>query len=267
MRFIVLFVATLLIALMACRKVERERSWQVYPDLIVLVDIRDYGNEEISEGLRIISAQRPAVVAIDEFLDRFNGTRGDSLLALAIADVERMVLMIETDSLDNAVKPHENFVHPHHVLGINSVSVDEDDFVKSYVPLYETSIFPTAQFLNFAEQVVAVFAPDNLKITDWAGVNVEVPIEFNWREADLNIVDLKMAASANFENKIVMIGDLNPDHNIFNILIGGKVYRTNPTVIYANIVLNRLNTLSNKPNEPSEWMRHLVDSLQRQRRR
>lgn len=204
--------------------------------LIVLFDIKDYSREKIADCLRVLAKQKPKVVALDLIMPDEGVPSIDSSLATAIADIDKIILLASIEE-SGIVSSNKIFTSKADYEGASSILIDDDNEIKAYLPLYQRE----RQMLNFAEQIAFCFKPEiiNPRFLSFR-VNEPETITFLRKPGEFYEFDILYADNAEVHNKIVILGDLRPSESSYLIDVNGEEFKTNSSVIYANIVLNRL---------------------------
>lgn len=104
---------------------------------VVLVNIAEYGREEIAEIISIVSQQQAKVIGLDIMFSEFRQTASDTLLRDAIGSAsDKIVAAYSINSNKEKVSSHEFFGLSNHLQGYaNFINNDTEDEVvrKSYL--------------------------------------------------------------------------------------------------------------------------------------
>lgn len=237
------FLLFTIISCCSTKPIETEKKVLTEVKEVVLVNVSKVDRCQIGQLINLISECSPKIIGINLMFVEEKEKFCDSVLSKSIVDSDKVVL-IEGFENGNHVRSNNKFFNVSFLSGLTGLSQSEDGITDYYYRLTDLNgkwalSFPFLIALQYDKYRTAELAS---KVTP-----KDYPIVFSHALDDFSIVNYSDSVSMDchlLSEKIVLIGDLNSNNNVFRTRVTkNSTNKTYGTVIIANVILDILKDL------------------------
>jgi hypothetical protein len=224
-RFVIIFIFS---CITACRSTDEESK-------IVVVNINGADRNQLTSAINRLNSCRVKVIAINALLLEVHQNNVDTLLRNAVA-IKKNVVLVSNLEDQTLIRSNNFFLDAAKDDGVLVFGADKHDVVNAYLPFVNVG---TSVLWSFPLSVIGAYDLEMMqRLINEIHSGSYYKIDFDSKIEILpDLAAIQLNDFGRFENKIVLLGDLDYEPEIFKIPDGNDI---SGTLITAYILKNIL---------------------------